>query len=177
MGSRTANTFARAGMQLRWAALGLVLTHLACAPSNFDGRVYQNDEFAFRVGPTPESWRPIEVDQALLAFRDDQHGATVAVNGRCNVDGDDVPLTSLTHHLFLNFTERQVHSQKRIDVAGRESLRTEITASLDGVAKRYVVYVLKKDGCVFDFMLIADTNQVEVQPFDAFVSGFETVKT
>ncbi|HEY6724793.1 MAG TPA: hypothetical protein VI197_12220 [Polyangiaceae bacterium] len=176
MGSRTANTFGRVQQSCAGLALALAVFGCASGPS-FDGRVYQNDEFAFRVGPTPDSWRPIEVNQALLAYRDDQHGATVAVNGRCNLDGDDVPLASLTHHLFLHFTERQVHSQKRIDVAGRESLRTEITASLDGVPKRYVVYVLKKDGCVFDFMLIADSDGVEVQPFDAFVGGFETVKT
>ena len=164
--------------RLRSRALGLALTltALACAPK-FDGRVYQNGELAFRVGPTPESWRPIEVDEALLAFRDDQHGATVAVSGRCNKDGDDVPLTSLTHHLFLHFTKREVHSQKSIDVAGRESLRTELTASLDGVSKRYVVYVLKKDGCVFDFLLIADSDRAPVQPFDDFVGGLQTVKT
>ena len=175
MGSRTTNTLGR--VQLGAAALVLAVAVFGCATSNFDGRVYHSDEFDFRVGPTPETWRHIEVDQALLAFRDDQHGATVAVNGRCNVDGDDVPLASLTHHLFLHFTERQVHSQKRIAVNGRESLRTEITASLDGVPKRYVVYVLKKDGCVFDFMLIADSDQVEVRAFDDFVSGFQTVKT
>jgi len=176
MGSRTANSFGR--VPRRSAALVIALTALGCASGpSFDGRVYHSDEFAFRVGPTPGSWRPIEVNHALLAFRDDQHGATVAVNGRCNLDGDDVPLASLTHHLFLHFTERQVHSQKRVDVAGRESLRTEITASLDGVPKRYVVYVLKKDGCVFDFMLIADSDGVEVQSFDAFVGGFQTVKT
>lgn len=176
MGVRTANIFGHA--LFGSAAFGLALALVGCASGpSFDGRLYQNDEFAFRVGPTPDSWRSIEVDQALLAFRDDQHGATVAVNGRCNLDGDDVPLASLTHHLFLHFTERQVRSQKRIDVAGRESLRTEITASLDGVPKRYVVYVLKKDGCVFDFMLIADSDQVEVQPFDDFVSGFQTVRT
>ena len=164
-------------LRSRTLGLALVLTAFACAPKKFDGRVYQNDELAFRVGPTPGSWRPIEVDDALLAFRDDQHGTTVAVSGRCNRDGDDVPLSSLTHHLFLHFTEREVHSQKRIDVAGRESLRTELTASLDGVSKRYVVYVLKKDGCVFDFLLIADSDRAPVRPFDDFVSGFQTVNT
>ena len=149
------------------------MTALACAPK-FDGRVYQNDELAFRVGPTPDSWRPIEVDQALLAFRDDQHGTTVAVSGRCNRDGDDVPLSSLTHHLFLHFTERDVHSQKRIDVAGRESLRTELTASLDGVSKRYVVYVLKKDGCVYDFWRISEPGAGDSAAFEGFVKGFAT---
>ena len=162
----------RASMTLLLA----LLASEACEPK-FDGRVYENGELSFRVGPTPDHWRPIEVEQALLAYRDDRHGATVALNGRCHKDGDDVPLASLTHHLFLHFTEREVHSQKRLEIAGRESLRTELTASLDGVPKHYVVYVLKKDGCVYDFMFIADSSDADVGPFDVFVSGFETVPT
>jgi len=152
------------------------LSCAACGPK-FDGRVYQSGELAFRIGPTPTSWRPIEVEQALVAYRDDRNGATVAVNGRCHMDGDDVPLASLTHHLFLHFTEREVKSQELLEVSGRESLRTELVASLDGVPKRYVVYVLKKDGCVFDFMLIADSLTADVSAFDSFVTGFETVNS
>ena len=161
--------------QLRCSALVCCLAlSSACHPA-FDGRMYRNGDLSFRVGPTPGSWRPIEVDQALLAYRDDQHGATVAVNGRCHKDGDDVPLTALTHHLFLHFTDREVLSQRQIEIAGRASLRTEMKASLDGVPKHYVVYVLKKDGCVFDFMLIADSAHADLQSFDTFVEGFETV--
>src|SRR5262249_36805321 len=87
---------------------------LACAGTQFDGSVFRNDELAFRVGPVPPNWRRIQVDQALIAFRDDGDNATVAVNGRCGKDGDDVPLESLTHHLFLLFTDRQVLSQERL---------------------------------------------------------------
>src|SRR5690606_1710380 len=156
--------------------LPLLVAALGCSPK-FDGRVYENGALSFRVGPTPDSWRPIEVEQALLAYRDDRNAATVAIGGRCHKAGDDVPPAALTHHLFLHFTERQVHSQQRLELAGRESLRTELTASLDGVPKHYVVYVLKKDGCVFDFMLIADSEAADVAGFDAFVSGFETVSS
>lgn len=159
-----------------WCATLIALSLVACEP-RFDGQVYQNDDLAFRVGPTPASWRRIDVDQALLAYRDDRAAATVAVSGRCHKDGDDVPLTALTHHLFLHFTERKIHSQERLEIAGRESLRTELTASLDGVPKHYVVYVLKKDGCVYDFMLIADSGATDVGSFDTFVSGFETVSS
>jgi hypothetical protein len=152
----------------------LALSTLACAPK-FDGEVYNNGQLRFRVGPVPSDWRGIEVDQALLAYRSDRAGETIAVGGRCNKDGDDVPLTSLTHHLFLHFTEREVISQKTLDLDGRAALRTEMMASLDGVSKHYVVYVLKKDGCVYDFMRISDSTRSEADEFDSFVSGFETM--
>ena len=99
----------------------------------------------------------------------------MALSGRCGLDGDDVPLSSLTHHLFLQFTEREIHSQKLTELDGREALRTELSAKLDGVPMHYVVYVLKKDGCVYDFMLIGSNESGAVSGFEQFVQGFATM--
>lgn len=154
------------------AAIGLV----SCASSSFDGRVYRNDALAFRIGPQPSAWREIQVEGALLAFRDDVDRATIAVNGRCGVDGDDVPLPALTHHLFLHFTERRVLHQKTLTLDGREALRTDLSAKLDGVPRHFLVYVLKKDGCVYDFMWIGSpASQASARAdFESFVLGFST---
>lgn len=161
------------------SALGCCLPTLlllGCGGPSFDGSVYRGSQVAFRVGETPTDWRKIDADGALLAFRDDAGRATVAVNGRCGLDGDDVPLAALTHHLFLNFTQRNVIEQKTIVLDGREALRSELTAKLDGVPKRFVVYVLKKDGCVYDFLWIGslDAPPASEQAFQRFVLGFST---
>jgi hypothetical protein len=116
------------------------------------------------------------MDHALLAFRDDPTQSTIAVNGRCGKDGDDVPLESLTHHLFLHFTDREVEQQQRLTLDGRDALRTDIRAELDGVPKRFLVYVLKKDGCVYDFLYISDVAVASgSQDFERFVQGFATM--
>jgi len=153
-----------------------LVTAWSCAGPSFDGTVYRGQGMAFRVGPVPDSWRAIEVSEALLAFRDDAAHATIALNGRCGQDGDDVPLESLTRHLFLEFTDRDVLAQKRLQMDGREAMRTELSARLDGVEKRFTVYVLKKDGCVYDFMHIAEQRHAEQSQanFDRFVQGFAT---
>ena len=149
----------------------------ACASSGFDGVQYHDEDVRFRVGPIPGSWRQLQVDDARLAFRDDAANATVAVNGRCGVDGDDVPLASLTQHLFLQFTDRTQLSQKTVGLDGREALRTEISAALDGVKKHYLVYVLKKNGCVYDFMYIAaDSALGSRADFERFVQGFAALE-
>src|SRR6478735_1904074 len=159
------------------AGLGAALLLTACASSGFDGHVYKDDDVHFRVGPVPSAWRRLEVDDARLAFRDDPANATVAVNGRCGLDGDDVPLTSLTQHLFLQFTEREQISQTKVSLDGREALRTELNAALDGVKKRYLVYVLKKDSCVYDFMYIAsDSAPGSNADFERFVQGFAALE-
>jgi hypothetical protein len=160
------------------AALLLCASELGCASSGFDGRVYHSGDLRFRVGQIPSDWHPIDVDDALLAFRDQPANATVALNGRCGVDGDDVPLVSLTQHLFLQFTDRDLGTQRSLSLDGREALRTEITAALDGVRKHYVVYVLKKNSCVYDFLYIAasDGDPGALAAFDGFVQGFATIR-
>ena len=167
------------GFRLALAALSCVFgcaLVVACASSGFDGHVYHDDEMRFQVGSIPSSWHPVEVEGARLAFRDDADNSTVALNGRCKVDGDDVPLASLTQHLFLEFTDRHQTSQSSVTLNGREALRTEISAALDGVTKQYLVYVLKKDSCVYDFMYIAAEPDPRARAeFERFVQGFATL--
>jgi hypothetical protein len=127
----------------------------ACGGASFDGQVYRNDDLSFRVRAVPSSWRRIETEGVLLAFRDAAGSASVSVTGRCGKDGDDVPLEALTHHLFLAFTEREIEKQARVALDGREALHTELRAKLDGVQKEFSVFVLKKNGCVYDFVHVA----------------------
>lgn len=154
--------------------LALCLAIVACGGPHYDGRRYDDGALRFRTGPVPAGWRGIESDGTLLAFRDDQAGATVAINGRCGVDGDDVPLASLTQHLFLQFTERELKSQEELTLDGRAALRTELVGKLDGVPKSFLVYVLKKDGCVYDFWRISDPGAADFAAFEGFVRGFAT---
>jgi hypothetical protein len=148
----------------------------ACASTTFDGQTFRQGELAFRLGPVPADWERLDADDTLLAFRDRRDAATVAVNGRCGKDGDDVPLAALTHHLFLHFTAREIADQSTLMLDGREALRTAMTAKLDGVPKHFVVVVLKKDGCVYDFLRIGDDDSGAAE-FDRFVHGFATLGT
>ena len=76
----------------------------------------------------------------------------------------------------MQFTERTQLSQTAVSLDGREALRSEISAALDGVKKQYLVYVLKKDNCVYDFMLIAaDAEPRPRAEFERFVQGFATL--
>jgi hypothetical protein len=174
-------TFAAMRLRFLHAAIGAALAALsltACGGATFDGRVFRNDDLSFKVGGIPGSWHAIDAEGALLAFRDDQTPATMAVSGRCGKDGDDVPLEALTHHLFLQFTDRTVESQTRIQLDGREALRTELSAKLDGVLKHFTVLVLKKNGCVYDFVYVAPVSAGATgeQRFDAFVQTFSTIQ-
>lgn len=170
--------FAAASRRIAYAVVVLVvLLCLACAGHTYKHSVYRSSDLAFRTGPPGDGWRAIEVTGARLAFRDEARDATVAVGARCNKDGDDVPLQSLTRQLFLIFTDRQIIAETTRTLDDREALRSQLTAKLDGVQKSFVVYVLKKDCCVYDFMYISDPRTFEegVPDFDRFVTGFGVI--
>lgn len=99
------------------------------------------------------------------------------VNARCGQDGDDVPLIALTNHLFLMFTDRNIVTQEVIPFDDREAMHTVMNAKLDGVPMTYDVWVLKKDGCVYDLLYLAPeaTFDQAHQSFEGLVQGFATV--
>lgn len=144
-----------------------------CAAA-FDGRTYHGDGYAFQVAPTPPSWEALEATGAALTYRDRDSGAQILVNARCDRDGEDVPLRSLTQHLFIRFTARDIHSEEVLPFDGREALRTDITAKLDGVEQRFLVWVLKKDKCVYDLLYFARPDRFEpgAEQFDRWTRQF-----
>ena len=76
-------------------------------------------------------------------------------NATCRDDADPAPLGSLTAHLLIGYTDRRTRSTEHVAVDGREALRSVIDARLDGVPVVLDLYVLKRNGCVFDLSLAA----------------------
>jgi hypothetical protein len=157
------------------SALAVVIG--GCASTGLDGNVFHGDGFAFRVVAPTGSWKPLEASHAALAYRNDASHATILINARCNLDGDDIPLQSLTQHLFLQFTERDIKTQEVVPFDGREAMHTIMDAKLDGIPMSYDVWVMKKDGCVYDLLYVAPpaTFGGERSSFDDLVRGFATV--
>jgi hypothetical protein len=163
------------GQMLTVSVLGFALG--ACSGSTFQDGVYRSADVAFRVGGLPAEYRPVDAGHGRLAFRDDRTMTTILVNARCGHRDDDVPLMALTNQLFMTFTERQPIEQRVEPMDGRETLHTVMRAKLDGVPKSFDVYVLKKDGCVYDFVAIASPETFDrTRPgFERFVAGFHTL--
>ena len=169
-----------ARVSFRALALGVCLFSLiSCGGSSFNGTEYTSDELAFRIGPSPDGARLVQSNDALITLRNDQAGTSMAINGRCRLDGDDVPLRALATHLFLQFDERTQVTEKEFRLDGRSALEVELDASLDGVQQHFIVVVMKKDACVYDFIHVdsggSDPGIVQSrEQFRAMVQGFQT---
>lgn len=131
---------------------------------------------AFRVGDVPSDWRRVKADDSALGFNDPS-GATVMVDGRCDLRSDDVPLVALTNQLVAGATDRKYEKEEVVPFDGREARHTILRAKLDGVPLVWDVYVMKKNGCVYDLAYVASPEAFEqgAAPFERFVAGFHTV--
>jgi len=161
-----------------FAVLALAATASGCgtAPAKFDGSVYRDGKVAFRVGDVPGGWHKVDVDDAALAFRDDR-GSSVLVNAQCGLKAEDIPLVALTNQLIMGTTEREYVKEEVLQFDRREARHTILRAKLDGVPLVWDIYVMKKDGCVYDLVFVAPGDRFEQgrDSFERFATGFHTL--
>ena len=148
----------------------------ACGGARYAGGVYRDADARYAVAPPGAGWTRVEAaGDNDLAWREPALGAVVQTNARCTPDLD-IPLEALTAHLLIGWTEREDRQEERIPFDGREALRTELRAKLDGVERGLVFVVMKKDGCVYDFALVAPPSRLAEAraAFDEVLGSFTT---
>lgn len=164
---------------MRWLTLSAVFTCtlvcIHCGGTQLRDRHYADDEASYQIGPLSSEWQPIDVDgDNDLAWHNPNSGAVLQANASCSPELD-IPLPALTNHLLIGFTERRIYTQKLIPMDNREALFTHLGAKLDGQPRQLALVVLKKDGCVYDFSLVAVDNDrfgSLLSEFRTFLSGF-----
>ncbi len=141
------------------------------------GNTYQDPEATYLVGTLDPEWRELSGVEGRndLAWVHDDLAAIIQINASCD-PALDIPLTALTNHLLFGFTERVIKSQRTVPMSSREALETHVQAKLDGVPRELLLYVLKKNGCVYDFSLVAPPGQQFAEAkrsYGPFVAAFK----
>jgi hypothetical protein len=161
----------------RWLLLLLLALPGACGGGGLSHGRFRDDEASYRVGPVGDRWKRLSVDdQNDLAWHHGPSGSIIQVNASCD-PAMDVPLKALTAHLLIGFTERRMRSEQLRTLDAREALQTHLVAKLDGVPRELLLTVLKKDGCVYDFSLVAPPGAGFTRArasYDSLLSGFRT---
>jgi hypothetical protein len=152
--------FAQRAALVASANLAIGMAVAACGhTASLDDGVLHKGDVSVRFGPVPAGWALITVQGADVAYRDEAHEGSVLFDVRCGARDNDAPLPSLTEHLIMGTTARDVQSEETIPFDGREALHTRMTAKLDGVPMQYDLYVMKKDECVFDLVYVAPPDR------------------
>jgi hypothetical protein len=135
-------------------------------------------EVCYRVGALGEGWRLVHQKGASVGFYSEAVGGVVEANATCRDDAEAAPLKTLTRQLLIGYTDRQIEEQRLLALAGREALRTRVHVKLDGVPMTLDLYVLKRNGCIFDLSYAAppDAFARGEDDFARFVDGFADVR-
>jgi hypothetical protein len=140
--------------------------------ARFDGQTFARGAERFHVEP-PQDWERVQGPEGDLAFRDPRSQAVIAANATCR-GHHDPPLSVLVNDLLIGTTARSVLLEETLHLDGREARHEVVALRLDGVPLIYDVYVMKKDGCVYDLTLISRPRAYDTvaDQFVAFVSAF-----
>jgi hypothetical protein len=135
-------------------------------------------QVCYIVGALPPSWRLVEQRGGAIGFFSDEAGAVIESNVTCGSQDEAAPLAALTNQLLIGYTERRVRAQALVPLAGREALHSLVDAKLDGVPTRLDLYVLKRNGCVFDLSFAVPANRQGrgERDFAEFVAGFQQTR-
>jgi len=139
--------------------------------------VVKKDNVEYKIGKLGPEWRKIKGNFGDEAFFNDGINSSISVNAICPFRGDP-PLRVLLNHLLFGFTDRKIQDTQTIQMQGREALRAVYSAKLDGVERKFLVYILKKDTCVYDLEYQSSEANFDkgVTAFEEFVKAFKTEK-
>jgi hypothetical protein len=150
-------------------AAALVIS--ACGTGkSFVGNRFEDRHVEYRVGAPGDGWREVQLETSNISWFNDAIGAGLLVNSHCE-GVQDSPLEGLTGELLIGTTERDVLEQTVRPWSGREAMETIATGKLDGVARKHALFVVKKDGCVYDIVYDAP-----VSSFDAGFASYVAVR-
>lgn len=136
---------------------------------------HQDARLRYRAGDLPSGWGPGEAPPGDFAFYNKDLGATIYADSSCGKKFDDSPLSVLSNHLTMGFTDVAEDSRIEGMLDERGSLERVFSAKLDGVPVRLVTTVVKKDICVFDLVLISSTVDADraLEDYRSLRDGFE----
>lgn len=126
----------------------------------------------YKVTP-PVTWKAEnkrEADQAYVT----PAGSVATLTSSCQRDST-APLDALTRHLLMGARKAKFKSKETMTVDGVDGMLSTVTAKYDGVAFNMVLFVLPKDGCIFDFTLLnpKPIAASDVDAFKTFVNSFQ----
>ncbi len=135
--------------------LACLLLWVGCATSGeLRAGEFRKDAVHYRIDPPGADWEQLTLeDENDLAWFHRGWAALIQVNASCSAE-QDIPLRALRHHLLIGFTDVQLDEEEERMLDGRAALHTPLQAKLDGVPRRMLLTVMKKNGCAFDFALI-----------------------
>ena len=116
----------------------------------------------------------IDSNQVDQAWQSKKTGNTIAYLSECRDDKDE-PLTSTEAEALKSLNQVKIISSQAGSYNDRESLYTNATGFVDGVAVETHLLHFKKNGCLYSLMYLGRQKLLksEINYFEKFKEGFK----
>jgi hypothetical protein len=156
-------------------ALGAVIAFTGCAGRRIENGVYHSDKGYRLTLPGPD-WSVAADSKADLELRHQDGLAAMLANAECDDRAKSRSAGLLLGQLLIGLHDRATIEQNEVSLNGRQALHRVLDGRVaaDGAPTRIEAYVLKEQGCVYDFAYAAPPASFEAwrADFRRFVESF-----
>jgi hypothetical protein len=156
-------------------ALGAVIAFSGCAGRRIENGVYHSDKGYRLTLPGPD-WSVAADSKADLELRHQDGLAAMLANAECDDRAKSRSAGLLLGQLLIGLHDRATIEQNEVSLNGRQALHRVLDGRVaaDGAPTRIEAYVLKEQGCVYDFAYAAPPASFEAwrADFRRFVESF-----
>lgn len=119
-----------------------------------------------------EHWKSQNFPGADIFLVNENQIDNIMVNSQCEKISDS-PISATTAQLLVGFSDIKYLSQNKIAILDREGMLSELYAKLDGVNRYIKIFVLRKNKCIYDIILISDEpKSASLKDFDELIKSF-----
>ena len=156
-------------------ALGAVIAFTGCAGRRIENGVYHSDK-GYRLILPGSDWSVAADSKADLELRHQDGLAAMLANAECDDRAKSRSAGLLLGQLLIGLHDRATIEQNEVSVNGQQALHRVLDGRVaaDGAPTRIEAYVLKDQGCVYDFAYAAPPASFEAwrADFRRFVESF-----
>ncbi|HYS16928.1 MAG TPA: hypothetical protein VET45_08420 [Candidatus Binatia bacterium] len=155
--------------------LGAVLALTACAGRRIENGVYHSTK-GYRVTLPGADWSVAAESKADLELRHQDGMAAMLAHAECDDRARSRSAGLLLGQLLIGLRDRATIEQDEVSLNGRPALHRVLDGRVaaDGTPTRIEAYVLKEEGCVYDFAYAAPPSSFDARraDFRRFVESF-----
>jgi len=147
------------------------------APTESTPARVRKSEGRYTVHQPGDGWARVSSGGADKAWFHKQSSAAIYFDSNCQDRFEDGKLSALLTHLTFGIARGEPIREQAMQIDGRAALARVQAGMLDGVKVKLGAVVTKKNGCLYDALLIAPPSTFESQwsTFVEVVSGFKTL--
>lgn len=126
---------------------------------------------SYKLAFQSPQWKRINPGSADHAFQNTSSNSIILLNSLCH-KYESTSLKHLISNMLGGLDQVSIIKEERMTYAKRDSLRRFVTGKTDGVPVYLIIQTVRKDSCIYDFILISadqDLQSSDIDDFDKFL--------